>query len=275
MYATNGLAISPTFRTSGGFVHAAHRGTWAASAREDVAELQRALNAAGANPPLREDGLLGPLTASALRAFQLEAGLLGDGLDSPDIRGALGGRQSPSRRPELARLAPRPGERAPEGATPVRSLGIPSLEAARAGGAPRSGTQPRTATFDRIQNRGQRNQMVTGRLTINGNTYEFRSGGYRNGNLPAGRYTVTPHMWDRDTRGMTVGGVGYSFALNNAYDRRVGAVRSNLRIHPDGGAVGTEGCMGIVGNAETQRRFREDMRAEITRSGGSFTLNVG
>ena len=55
----------------------------------------------------------------------------------------------------------------------------------------------------------------------------------------------------------------------------MGATRRLLRIHPDGGTPGTLGCMGIVGNADVQRQFREDMRAELQRNGGRFTLNVG
>jgi hypothetical protein len=74
---------------------------------------------------------------------------------------------------------------------------------------------------------------------------------------------------------MSVGGVGYSFAMSDKFDPRVGRTRSLLRIHPDGASAGTEGCMGIVGNADVQRRFREDMRAELARHGGSFTLRVG
>jgi hypothetical protein len=74
---------------------------------------------------------------------------------------------------------------------------------------------------------------------------------------------------------MVVDGVGYSFALNNKYDPRVGATRSLLRIHPDGGNAGTLGCIGIVGNAAVQRQFRQDMLAELRRSGGHYKLRVG
>ena len=73
---------------------------------------------------------------------------------------------------------------------------------------------------------------------------------------------------------MSVGGVGYSFAMSDKYDPRVGATRSLLRIHPDGGTAGTLGCMGVIGNAETQRQFRADMNAEIARNGGTFRLTV-
>ena len=74
---------------------------------------------------------------------------------------------------------------------------------------------------------------------------------------------------------MSVGGVGYSFAVSDKFDPRVGGNRQLLRIHPDGGSAGTEGCIGIVGDAATQRRFRDDMLSEIRRNGGSYQLTVG
>lgn len=132
-----------------------------------------------------------------------------------------------------------------------------------------------TATFDSVRNQGQYNQFVSGRISVNGRTYRFNSGGHGRGSLPPGQYEVTPHMWSRNTRGMVRDGVGYSFALSNKYDPRVGGTRSALRIHPDGGSAGTQGCIGIVGDAATQRQLREDMRAELARNGGRFTLNVG
>lgn len=132
----------------------------------------------------------------------------------------------------------------------------------------------RTAIFQATRNEGQRNQLKSGTITINDRAYTFRSGGYGRGNLPPGEYRVTPHMWSRSESSYSVAGVGYTFALSDKYDPRVGGTRQLLRIHPDGGVAGTEGCIGIVGDAETQRRFREDMRAELNRSGGSFTLSV-
>jgi uncharacterized protein YraI len=130
-----------------------------------------------------------------------------------------------------------------------------------------------TAIFERTTYEGQRNQMKTGTITINGHAYFFRSGGYGRGNLPPGEYRVTPHMWSRTDSSMSVGGVGYSFALSDAFDPRISARRSLLRIHPDGGVPGTEGCIGIVGEAATQRQFLADMRAQLGRS-GSFNLTV-
>jgi hypothetical protein len=167
---------------------------------------------------------------------------------------------------------------------------ITSMERAATTAAPRRGlsgsTQPGeaapratsgadgTARISRTTNAGARNQMISGQVTVNGRTYDFRSGGFGRGSLPRGDYTVTRHMDSRNTRGMVVGGVGYSFAMNNKFDPRVGATRTLLRIHPDGGTPGTEGCLGIVGNAATQRQFRADMLAEIRRNGGSYTLRV-
>ncbi|HEY8211478.1 MAG TPA: hypothetical protein VIG99_28535, partial [Myxococcaceae bacterium] len=74
------------------------------------------------------------------------------------------------------------------------------------------------ATVDQVTNKGARNQMTTGRITVNGHTYTYRSGGHDKGNLPNGDYKVTPHLWNRNTKGMVVDGVGFSFALSDKYD---------------------------------------------------------
>ncbi len=159
-----------------------------------------------------------------------------------------------------ATAAPRRGLSGSAGAAP----------AARGSGSVNNGT----AHIDSTSKTGQRNQLATGRVTVNGNTYDFRSGGFGKGNLPRGTYAITTHMNSRNDPSMSVGGVGYSFAMSNKYDSRVGATRTLLRIHPDGGTAGTLGCMGIVGNAATQRQFRADMQAEIARHGGSYNLTV-
>lgn len=131
-----------------------------------------------------------------------------------------------------------------------------------------------TAVFEATTNAGRKNQMKTGTLTVNGSRYTFRSGGYGNGNLPPGQYTATAHRWSRSERGYSVDGVGWTVALEDKYDERVGATRTLLRIHPDGNRPGTEGCIGIVGGAATQTACREDLRAALQRGGGSFTLMV-
>ena len=130
------------------------------------------------------------------------------------------------------------------------------------------------AQIERTTRAGERNQMVAGTVTVNGHAYQFRSGGHGRGSLPTGEYQVTRHLDSRSDNAMSVGGVGYSFAVSDKYDPRVGDTRSLLRIHPDGGSAGTSGCIGIVGDAATQRQFRADMLAEIQRNGGSYTLQV-
>jgi hypothetical protein len=170
-----------------------------------------------------------------------------------------------------------------QAAKPTRGMGGGGRDAGAVDGA--AGTRPSgnsgstgnhlRASVDRVRSPGARNQMTEGKITVNGRTYDYRSGGAGKGSLPNGTYNVTRHMDSRSDRTMSVGGVGWSFALNDKYDPRVGATRSLLRIHPDGGGAGTIGCMGIVGNAATQRQFRADMLAELRRNGGSMKLTVG
>lgn len=228
------------------------------SSGSSVRQLQQRLKAAGFNPGT-VDGDFGARTQSAVRAYQRSRRLEVDGKVGTETMRAL------------QRDGFEPSRNAGRTTTPRRTE-TPATEPAPTG--TRSGAN-RTATFDRITNRGARNQMATGRITVNGHTYNFRSGGHGRGNLPAGAYEIRPHLWSRNNRSMNVGGVGYSFAVSDKYDSRVGATRKLLRIHPDGGSAGTEGCIGIVGNAAVQRQFREDMRAELARNGGRFTLQVG
>ena len=213
--------------------------------------LQQQLQRAGFNPG-GVDGSFGARTDQSVRSFQRAKGLEVDGQVGPLTLRALQDGFEPSR---------------PSSSAPARPV-EPSAP------RPSSGAD-RAASFDRVRGPGSRSQMVSGQVTVNGHTYDFRSGGHGRGSLPPGSYTVTPHMWSRSTRGMTVDGVGYSFALSNKFDARVGGTRTELRIHPDGGTPGTNGCVGIVGNGAVQRQFREDMRAELSRNGGRFTLNVG
>ncbi|MBI4818148.1 MAG: peptidoglycan-binding protein [Deltaproteobacteria bacterium] len=230
----------------------------------EVEELQRSLNGAGAKLPV--NGQFGPRTEEALKSLQTSAGLEPSGVVGPATRAALAQNRSPGARPELSRDAPHVGAQAPEGTVPLHSIAPPT---------PRPPTSAnKTASFDRVSKQG-RDQMVEGKVTINGNSYSFRSGGWGRGSLPAGEYKVTANAWNTRQEGMNVGGVGYKFNLSDKYDPRVGDTRTQLLIHPDGGTAGTRGCVGIVGDVATQRRFREDMRAELARNGGSFTLRVG
>jgi peptidoglycan hydrolase-like protein with peptidoglycan-binding domain len=124
--------------------------------------------------------------------------------------------------------------------------------------------------------------LTTGRLTVNGNTYDFNSGNSRRLSVPQGEFRVTQHLNSRNDRGFVRDGVGYSFTMEDPnrpgadrfFDARAGKDREHLRLHPDGGPTGTAGCIGIVGDGATQRRFRDDLNAELARNGGVFRLRV-
>ncbi|MGC4121208.1 MAG: peptidoglycan-binding domain-containing protein [Myxococcales bacterium] len=206
----------------------------------EVSRLQNALKNAGFDSG-KADGVFGARTKAAVSEFQRAKGLKADGV---------------------------------VGAKTQAALKAYYKDGFDTGTSPASGVNGH-ARITRTSNVGARNQMVSGTLTVNGHTYNFRSGGHGKGSLPKGTYTVTEHMHSRNTKGMVVDGVGYSFALNDKYDSRVGATRSALRIHPDGGSAGTQGCVGIVGDGATQRRFRADMEAAIRANGGRYTLQVG
>ena len=192
---------------------------------------------------LAVDGLIGPKTIGAITEFQSRVLRF----SRPDGRVDPGGKTE-------------------QGLNGGSSASPPAQQA----GAPPN----LTAQFESSSREGQLRQMMTGRITVNNRTYSFRSGGHGRGFLPAGTYAVTPHRWDRSENGFSVGGVGYSFAVSDAFDSRVGDTRTLLRIHPDGGSIGTNGCIGIVGNATVQRQFREDMRAELDRSSNRVSLRV-
>ncbi len=233
-----------------------------------VRQLQERLRAAGFDPG-GADGVYGARTRRAVSQFQRAQGLDVDGKVGVNTTRAL------QRRRNTDAFEPaRPASRTSTRTTTPRAPAPRTTETREPAPRGRAGRNL-TATFDRVTNAGRRNQLVTGRITVNGRAYDFRSGGHARGSLPPGDYAITPHLWSRSNRSMTVGGVGYSFAMSDKYDSRVGGTRRLLRIHPDGAGPGTEGCIGIVGNAAVQRQFREDMRAELARNGGRFTLRVG
>ena len=215
--------------------------------------LQRILNTRGY--PVRVDGKIGPQTIAAVKAFQREHGLRPDGIAGPQTINAFNRTMAGA---------------GPDSVT-TNNTRRAAVDRFVPNGAPPNGV----AQIESYRLRGQRNQMAIGKITVNGNVYNFRSGGGGRGNLPAGDYTIRPHLWSRsDKASMMVDGVGYSFAMSNKYDPRVGGTRTLLRIHPDGLGPGTIGCIGIVGNGAVQRAFKEDMRAELARNGGQYTLRV-
>lgn len=237
--------------------------------------LQQRLKQAGFDPG-GTDGVFGARTKAAVREFQRARGLDVDGKVGDETgRALLRRRATDSFEPAAPSRSSRSSRSSRGAATAEPERTSRSSRTERPTRPTPSGGTNRTATFNAVTNAGRRNQMVSGQITVNGRTYNFRSGGHGRGSLPAGDYRITPHLWSRSDRSMNVGGVGYSFAMSDKYDSRVGGTRRLLRIHPDGGGAGTEGCIGIVGNAAVQRQFREDMRAELNRNGGSFTLHVG
>ncbi len=247
---------------------------------------------------ISQSGKFDAATADAVKQYQTSKGLKVDGKVGQQTWGSLMGinglkpgkdmlgqfSQGAGTTPSGSGAKPAPGPGSGTGSAPPASgTGSKPAPGGTTPTAPVTPNQPApaaggnlTATVDKITNKGARNQMTTGKITVNGHTYTYNSGGHGRGNLPNGDYKVTPHMWSRNTPGMVRDGVGFSFALSDKFDPRVGGpARSELRIHPDGGSAGTNGCIGIVGNAATLKQFREDMRAEFNRRGGSFNLHVG
>lgn len=56
----------------------------------NIAAIQNRLNAAGASPPLVVDGISGPKTTAAIKAFQSSHGITPDGIAGPITQTALG-----------------------------------------------------------------------------------------------------------------------------------------------------------------------------------------
>jgi hypothetical protein len=131
--------------------------------------------------------------------------------------------------------------------------------------------------------------MATGKITINGHTYTFRSGtdpkNTKGGkgllSTPKGQFLVkgtSPIV----KPAMTLNGVSFNHNLLNPKTgaegtndpRRPNQPRTELRIHPDGNVPGTAGCIGIVGTKAQLEAFEKDMKAEQARSPKGFILTV-
>jgi peptidoglycan hydrolase-like protein with peptidoglycan-binding domain len=72
------------------------------------AQIQQALNAAGASPPLVVDGKLGPKSSAATLAFQNAHGLVADGIPGPKTQAALAPYLAQSAAPVPVTLPPLP-----------------------------------------------------------------------------------------------------------------------------------------------------------------------
>ena len=75
-------------------------------------------------------------------------------------------------------------------------------------------------------------------------SWDAISGPYGNGALPDGNY-IGNNLRVRTESSYVREGVGFSVDLTPQFQ----TTRTLLRIHPDGGILGTEGCIGILGNA--------------------------
>ncbi len=131
--------------------------------------------------------------------------------------------------------------------------------------------------------------MATGKITVNGHTYSFRSGtdprNTKDGkgllSTPRGQFLVkgtSPLV----KPAMTLNGVSFNHNLLNPKTggegtpdpRRPGQPRTELRIHPDGNVPGTAGCIGIVGSKAQLEAFEKDLKAEQARAPKGFLLTV-
>ena len=89
-------------------------------------------------------------------------------------------------------------------------------------------------------------------------SYTAVAGGFGNGAPENGEYTVDTY-WNREpgkgnySKGMNKHGIGFSFFLNPQFSTG----RSELRIHPDGNNEGTQGCIGLCGNSDALKDFRD------------------
>ena len=108
--------------------------------------------------------------------------------------------------------------------------------------------------------------------------FEFDTGGYgqsfkrEKGPLPPGRYAAD-NLRSRDEIAMRVDGIGYSIDLFREVGTQVYG-RGALRIHPDGNALGTLGCLGIRGNKAEQQRARDAFARVISGSNGKALLSM-
>ena len=99
----------------------------------------------------------------------------------------------------------------------------------------------------RRRGRSKADRRLDGYFIIPSQNFACRacSGSARLAPLPAGAYLAT-NLRKRTDVAMVRDGVGFSVDLSDKYDPALKRRRSLLRIHPDGNAPGTQGCVGIL-----------------------------
>jgi hypothetical protein len=78
------------------------------------------------------------------------------------------------------------------------------------------------------------------------------SGPLGRGCIPEGRYLAS-NFRDRSLVEMVRDNVGFSVDLSDIWDPYLRRQRTQLRIHPDGAAPGTHGCVGILSDVAACR----------------------
>ena len=86
--------------------------------------------------------------------------------------------------------------------------------------------------------------------------------------LENGEY-ISDNFRKRTLTTMVKDGIGFSIDLAPLFETN----RSNLRIHPDGGLPGTEGCIGLTGSAKQLTEFTEIIKPYYS-DGMKINLNV-
>lgn len=150
---------------------------------------------------------------------------------------------------------------------------------------PEPKTPALTATLDRVHPGAG---LSTGALALNGRTYRFNSGQADSAAIPVGTYVVRRGALPANAAAFTSSGVAFVYWLDGttkagaasaprtgqAWDPRLGRMRTELRLRPDIGEPGTAGALGIVGTKDELQRLVRDLDEALRREGGTVTLVV-
>jgi hypothetical protein len=118
-----------------------------------------------------------------------------------------------------------------------------------------------TDQTERTPNARGYGDVLTGKITVNGNTYEFINGGGGRGSIPFGSYNIGQFRTAAQRKAQGLVDLGDTFDLSDVNDPLAPeGPRTALRIHK-ARRGGTAGCIGIIGDDETFRRFSEDVKA--------------